>query len=143
MAAMRASAWPCGVCGNAREKPALCGFHVHRGKMCAQPERLVICAHFHCEKGDLSGRVPTHEASSRKQEEPMRSVKLAMCAAALTLGATIASANAQEMATIQTCLSTGAQLKTALEANVQSANYQDAMKERNTGLLYCNSGFYA
>ena len=73
----------------------------------------------------------------------MRSVKIAMCAVALTLGATIASANAQEMATIQTCLSTGAQLKTALEANVQSANYQDAMKERNTGLLYCNSGFYA
>jgi hypothetical protein len=77
------------------------------------------------------------------KEEPMRSVKIAMCVAALSLCATIASADAQQVANVQTCLSVASQVKTALDANQQSPNYSAAMKERNTGLLYCNSAFYA
>lgn len=73
----------------------------------------------------------------------MRSVKIAMCVAALGLGLTVASANAQQVASVQTCLSSAAQVKAALSTNAQSANYQDAMKQRNFGLTYCNSGFYA
>jgi hypothetical protein len=72
----------------------------------------------------------------------MRSVNFAMCIAALTLGVTVASANAQQVANVETCLSSASQVKTALGANAQSANYESAMKERNYGLAYCNSGFY-
>lgn len=73
----------------------------------------------------------------------MRSVNFAMCIAALTLGVTVASANAQQVANVESCLSSASQLKTALDANAQSPNYEAAMKERNYALSYCNSGFYA
>jgi len=75
----------------------------------------------------------------------MRSMKIASYVAALSigLGMTVASANAQQMATVQSCLNVAAQVKTALDANAQSANYEDAMKERNYGLAFCNGGYYA
>jgi hypothetical protein len=76
----------------------------------------------------------------------MRSMKFATCAAVLSigLGMTVASANAQQqVATVQSCLNVAAQVKTALDANAQSANYEDAMKERNYGLAFCNGGYYA
>jgi len=76
----------------------------------------------------------------------MRSMKFAASVVAVTLGLgmTVASANAQQqMANVQTCLNVAAQLKTALESNSQSANYESAMKERNNGLSFCNAGFYA
>jgi len=74
----------------------------------------------------------------------MRSMKLAASVAVLSLGlgVTVASANAQQMASVQTCLNVAAQVKTALDSNTQSANYEDAMKERNYGLAFCNSAFY-
>ena len=73
----------------------------------------------------------------------MRSVNLALCVAALSLGVTVASANAQQVANVETCLSVASQVKTALNANAQSPNYEAAMKERNYGLAYCNSSFFA
>jgi hypothetical protein len=76
----------------------------------------------------------------------MRSMKFVSYAAALSigLGMTVASANAQQqVATVQSCLNVAAQVKTALDSNTQSANYEDAMKERNYGLAFCNGGYYA
>ena len=75
----------------------------------------------------------------------MRSVKFAACAAALSLGLgmTVVSANAQQVADVQSCLSVASQVKTALNSNTQSANYDAAKKERTFGLEYCNNGFYA
>jgi hypothetical protein len=75
----------------------------------------------------------------------MRSMKFAASVVALSLGLgmTVASANAQQMATVQSCLNVAAQVKTALDANAQSANFEDAMKERNYGLAFCNGGYYA
>ena len=75
----------------------------------------------------------------------MRSMKFAAYVAALSLGLgmTVASANAQQVATLQSCLNVAAQVKTALDSNTQSANYEAAMKERSYGLAYCNSSFYA
>jgi len=75
----------------------------------------------------------------------MRSMKFVSGVAALTLGLgmTVVSASAQQqMANVQTCLNVAAQVKSALDANSQSANYEDAMKERNYGLSFCNAGFY-
>ena len=74
----------------------------------------------------------------------MRSMKLAASVAVLSLGLgmTVASAYAQQVATVQSCLNVAAQVKTALDSNTQSANYEAAMKERNYGLAFCNSGFY-
>src|ERR1700677_4299265 len=76
----------------------------------------------------------------------MRSMKFAsyVVAVSLGLGMTVASASAQQqVATVQSCLNVAAQVKTALDANAQSANYEDAMKERNYGLAFCNGGYYA
>ena len=74
----------------------------------------------------------------------MRSIKYAAFVAAMSLGLglTVASASAQQVANVETCLSSASQVKTALASNAQSANYEAAMKERNYGLAYCNSGFY-
>ncbi len=72
----------------------------------------------------------------------MRSLKIAASVAALSLGMAVASASAQQVANVETCLSSASQVKTALNSNAQSANYEAAMKERNYGLAYCNSGFY-
>ena len=73
----------------------------------------------------------------------MRSVKFAMCIAALSLGVTVVSANAQQVADVQTCLGAAAHVRAALDANAHAANYEAAMKERNFGLAYCNNDFYA
>lgn len=75
----------------------------------------------------------------------MRSMKFAAGAVAvcLGLGMTLASANAQQVASVSTCLERASQLKTALDGNAQSANYQDATKEGLYGRAFCNNGFYA
>jgi hypothetical protein len=75
----------------------------------------------------------------------MRSVKFAALAAAVCvgLGVTAASAADQQVASVQTCLSLATQVKTALEANAQSPNYDDAVKEKKYGLEFCNASFYA
>ncbi|HUO92210.1 MAG TPA: hypothetical protein VMU22_04770 [Rhizomicrobium sp.] len=73
----------------------------------------------------------------------MGSLKIAASIAALSLGMTVASANAQQVANVQTCLSVASQVKAALGANTQSPNYEAAMKERNFGLAYCNATFFA
>jgi hypothetical protein len=73
----------------------------------------------------------------------MRSVKLAVLAVATCVGLAAASANAEQVASVSSCLSVAQQVKTALDSNAQSSSYQDAMKERNYGLEFCNAGFYA
>ena len=74
----------------------------------------------------------------------MRSVKIAavVAAACIGLGVTAASAD-QQVASVQTCLSLANQVKTALDANAQSPNYDDAVKERKYGMEFCNASFYA
>jgi hypothetical protein len=75
----------------------------------------------------------------------MRSMKVAACVAAITAGASLAamSANAAEPATVTTCLDMAAQVKTALENNMQAASYEDAKKEQGYGRDYCTNNFYA
>ena len=75
----------------------------------------------------------------------MRSMKFAagLVAVSLGLGMTAASASAEQVANVSSCLERAAQLKTALEANAQSANYQEATKEGMYGRAFCNNSFYA
>lgn len=75
----------------------------------------------------------------------MRMMKIAAMAAAIGSGTALmaASANAEQVASVQSCLNLAAQVRTALDSNPQSANYEAAMKERNYGLSFCNNGFYA
>ena len=73
----------------------------------------------------------------------MYSVKFAASVVALSLGLGMTAASAEQVASISSCLERASQVKTALDANAQSANYEGAMKERNYGLAFCNGGFYA
>ena len=54
----------------------------------------------------------------------------------------VASASAAEAASLSGCLDQAKQVKTALAANPQSANYSDAVKEQRYGREFCNGGFY-
>ncbi|HEV2561491.1 MAG TPA: hypothetical protein VGT78_05065 [Rhizomicrobium sp.] len=54
----------------------------------------------------------------------------------------VASASAAETANLTGCIDQGKQVKTALDANQQSANYSDAVKQQRYGLEFCNSGLY-
>ncbi len=58
---------------------------------------------------------------------------------ALAMGATAASA---AEATAFTCRDLDAQVRTALETNQQSANHDQAEKERQSGKQYCSRGLY-
>ncbi len=40
------------------------------------------------------------------------------------------------------CVRSGKDVRTALDANKTSPNYEAAMTKRNQGLFACNSGFY-
>lgn len=75
----------------------------------------------------------------------MRSMKFAagMVVLSLGLGITAASASADQMANATTCLDVATKVKTALDANTQSANYDSAMKERRYGDEFCTNSFYA
>ncbi|MBU6442815.1 MAG: hypothetical protein KGI68_15310 [Alphaproteobacteria bacterium] len=65
--------------------------------------------------------------------------------AAIVVSAAVAmtalSANAAD-ANANSCLTAAKQVRTALDANKTSPNYDAAMSHRNNGLLACNSGFY-
>jgi hypothetical protein len=63
---------------------------------------------------------------------------LALCAMA-TMGATAANAMT---ASADGCTNMATQVKTALDANSSSSNYSAAMKEKNNGRDFCNSGMY-
>ncbi len=60
--------------------------------------------------------------------------------ACLALG--VMSANAAEAATRVTCTKTGSALQDALNANANSPNYKEAIKERRAGFEFCNAGMY-
>jgi hypothetical protein len=72
----------------------------------------------------------------------MRFIKIAVCLA--TIGAAgLGSAGATETANVTTCLQMASQVKTALEGNMQSANYDAAKKEQGYGRDFCTNSFYA
>lgn len=75
----------------------------------------------------------------------MNLFKAAVCAAALTaaFGLSAASAADTDVASVSTCIDLAAQVRTALDANAQSANYAAADKERLYGHDFCTNGFYA
>jgi hypothetical protein len=72
----------------------------------------------------------------------MRFVNVA-AAAAVCLGLGISASSAQQVASLSTCVSLADQVKTALDGNANSANFETARKEGTYGLEYCNSGLYA
>ena len=73
----------------------------------------------------------------------MRNLKLATGVAVLcsTLVAGAASASAQT-ASVTGCLDMAHQVKAALDANAQSPNYQEAVKEQGYGRDFCTNTFY-
>ena len=52
------------------------------------------------------------------------------------------SANAADAATRGTCTKTASALQDALNANGQSPNYEEAVKERRAGFEFCQAGMY-
>lgn len=75
----------------------------------------------------------------------MQFVKISACAAAIAfgLGLTMASAADTQVANVNSCLKLSSQVRSALDSNQQSANYDAAKKEGNFGRDYCTNGFYA
>lgn len=75
----------------------------------------------------------------------MRIAKSALGVAAIAIGLGVASspANAQQVASLSACLSLAARVKTALDADTQSAKYHEAQQERTYGREFCTNGFYA
>ncbi len=73
----------------------------------------------------------------------MRNLKLATSVAILCsmLAAGAASADPQT-ASLTSCLDVAQQVKSALAANAQSPNYQEAVKEQGYGRDYCTNTFY-
>jgi len=64
-------------------------------------------------------------------------------AAAMCLGFVItASAASANEATQATCRDLDSQVRAALETTQQSANQQQAVKERDSGRAYCLHGYY-
>src|SRR4051794_37632984 len=75
-------------------------------------------------------------------EERMRYSKFGS-AAAICLGLVItASAASAAEATQATCRDLDSQVRAALETTQQSANQQEAVKERDSGRAYCMHGYY-
>jgi hypothetical protein len=71
----------------------------------------------------------------------MRNLKLATGVAVLCSVLTAGAANAAAP-TANGCFDMAQQVKVALAANAQSPNYQEAVKEQNNGLSFCNESFY-
>jgi hypothetical protein len=82
-------------------------------------------------------------AGAIPQEEFMRNLKfatsIAVLCSALVAGSTAAMADSQ---TAASCHDMAEQVNAALAANAQSPNYQEAVKEKNNGLSFCNESFY-
>ena len=74
----------------------------------------------------------------------MRNVKwmagIAILSGALACAA--APANAADSASLSGCASLQSQVKTALQSNAQSPNYENAVKEQRYGVEFCSNGFY-
>jgi len=51
-------------------------------------------------------------------------------------------AGATDTASLSGCASLQDQVKTALQSNAQSPNYENAVKEQRYGLEFCSNGFY-
>jgi outer membrane murein-binding lipoprotein Lpp len=77
----------------------------------------------------------------RPRRKFMRNLKLAAGAAILCSALVAGAANAASP-TAAGCFDMAQQVKTALAANTQSSNYQEAMKEQNNGLSFCSESFY-
>jgi hypothetical protein len=74
----------------------------------------------------------------------MRFLNLAAGVAVLSASLAASSAFADSQpATLSGCLSAAEQVKSALGANAQSPNYQDAVAQQRYGLEYCTNNFYA
>jgi hypothetical protein len=83
--------------------------------------------------------------SESGRESDMRSIKLAVCIAAMTAGIGVAavSANATEVASLSSCLEKADQVKSALANNTQAAAYEAAKKEQGYGRDFCTNSYYA
>jgi hypothetical protein len=73
----------------------------------------------------------------------MRNLKLAtgvvLVCSTFVAGAAFADA---QTASVTGCLDMAHQVRTALEANAQSPNYQEAVKEQGYGRDFCNNSYY-
>jgi len=72
----------------------------------------------------------------------MHFAKLVLCAAALSFAAGATAASAEEAATVSSCHNLADQVRTAIDNNEQSANFDQAKRERTYGLEFCSNGFY-
>jgi len=75
----------------------------------------------------------------------MRSLNVAACVAAMSIGLGLSAASAadDQVASMSTCMGLAGQVRTALASNGSSASYEDAVKEQRYGLEFCSNGFYA
>jgi hypothetical protein len=75
----------------------------------------------------------------------MRYTKSLLCVAAMAfgLGVSAASAAQDQVANLDGCMKLSEQVKSALDSNQQSANFNDAKKQGTYGREFCTNGFYA
>jgi hypothetical protein len=59
-----------------------------------------------------------------------------------TIALSALPAGAEEMSNVTGCISMQEQVKSALESNAQSANYHDAVRQKQIGQDYCANGLY-
>jgi hypothetical protein len=93
---------------------------------------------------DASYVVPAGERAGVMTEEFMRYVNLVAGLAFLsgTFVLSVLPASAQDTSNVTGCISMQEQVKTALESNAQSANYRDAVRQKQIAQDYCSSGLY-
>ncbi len=74
----------------------------------------------------------------------MRNVKRTAGLAVLSAGLAFAAAPAKatDTASLSGCTTMQTQVRTALQSNAQSPNYESALKEQRYGLEFCSNGFY-
>jgi hypothetical protein len=93
---------------------------------------------------DASYVVRAGQRSGVMMEEFMRYITLA-AGLALLSGTFVLSAlpaSAQDTSNVTGCISMQEQVKTALDSNAQSANYRDAVRQKQIAQDYCSSGLY-
>jgi hypothetical protein len=72
----------------------------------------------------------------------MQFTKMLVCAAVIMSAASVASAQ-EQTASLNSCTNMSGQVKSALDSNQQSSNYEAARKESRMGQEYCTNTFYA
>lgn len=74
----------------------------------------------------------------------MRHSTVTICAALITAGVALGTipAGAEETGSLSGCAKLSDVVKQALASNTQSADYEQAIKEKNYGRDFCNNGFY-